>query len=117
MDLISEKKIEMRLVTMCEIKPSISKTPFFGRRFFSKIVMVYRGVCLIAILQYYNIPFSIQGSEYIPVPVMEDDSVTVVAVNKEGHKAKDLLSWKSLRDINESLAPLFTVTNPRTGSQ
>ena len=56
------------------------------------------------------------GSEYIPVPVMEDDSVTVVAVDKEGHKAKDLLSWKSLRDINESLAPLFTVTNPNTGT-
>ena len=59
---------------------------------------------------------SFPGSEYIPVPVMEDDNVTVVAVDKEGHKGKDLLSWKSLRDINESLAPLFTVTNPNTGT-
>ena len=57
-----------------------------------------------------------EGSEYIPVPVMEDDNVTVVAVDEEGQKSKDLLSWKSLRDINESLAPLFTVMNPNTGN-
>ena len=56
-----------------------------------------------------------EGSGYIPVPVMEDDNVTVFAVNEEGQKSKDLLSWKSLRDINESLAPLFTVMNPNTG--
>ena len=29
---------------------------------------------------------------------------------------EDLLSWKSLRDINQSLAPLFTIVNPETGS-
>jgi len=46
-------------------------------------------------------------------PVLRDGDLNRVTV-KSGEDV-DLLSWDSLRDINQSLAPLFTTVNPSTG--
>jgi len=47
-------------------------------------------------------------------PVLRDGDLNRVTVKSEDNV--DLLSWNSLRDINQSLAPLFTIVNPETGN-
>jgi len=47
------------------------------------------------------------------VPVLRDGDLNRITF--KSNEDEDLLSWKSLRDINRSLAPLFTVANPETG--
>jgi len=47
-------------------------------------------------------------------PVLRDGDFHRVTVKSEDNV--DLLSWNSLRDINQSLAPLFTIVNPETGN-
>jgi len=46
-------------------------------------------------------------------PVLRDGDLNRVTVKSKDNV--DLLSWHSLRDINQSLAPLFTIVNPDTG--
>jgi len=47
-------------------------------------------------------------------PVLRDGDLNRVTVKSIDNV--DLLSWDSLRDINQSLAPLFTIVNPETGA-
>jgi len=47
-------------------------------------------------------------------PVLRDGDLGRVTV--KSNDDVDLLSWDSLRDINQSLAPLFTIANPETGA-
>lgn len=46
-------------------------------------------------------------------PVLRDGDLNRITVKSSDNV--DLLSWNSLRDINQSLAPLFTIVNPETG--
>lgn len=46
-------------------------------------------------------------------PVLRDGDLNRVTVKSSDNV--DLLSWDSLKDINQSLAPLFTIVNPETG--
>jgi len=47
-------------------------------------------------------------------PMMREGDLNRITITSNDNE--DLLSWKSLRDINQSLAPLFTVINPETGN-
>jgi len=47
-------------------------------------------------------------------PMLRDGDLNRITITSSDNE--DLLSWKSLRDINQSLAPLFTIVNPETGS-